>query len=309
MPSPTSSSAFSLAARTPWRRAPGPALLLLTALLAGCASNTPSGYGVAPSQSTAVQAQQQLQSAEQSTQANAPQTYLDLIAQMQQAGLWYASLAHTEAFVQQYGAHQEIDLLRADALRNTGQTEAARQAYAALLASPEQQLAARAHRGLGLLHAAQQQYTQAIAALEQARRINPIDANVLGDLTYAYLLDGQVAAAQLPALQAAQLAPSNARVQLNLALYWLVSGQQTEAAQLLRRLSQPQPKNGPALIDASALDMLESQLEQVQSAIHHRASASPGASGTTPTASSMAAPTPSEISTQAAAPAQPDQPL
>src|SRR5256885_3547902 len=54
-------------------------------------------------QETAAQAQQQLQNAQQATQVDNAQTYLDLITQMQQAGQWYASLAHTEAFEQQYG--------------------------------------------------------------------------------------------------------------------------------------------------------------------------------------------------------------
>src|SRR5256885_15134564 len=74
-------------------------------------------------QETAAQAQQQLQNAQQATQVDNAQTYLDLITQMQQAGQWYASLAHTEAFEQQYGVNPESRLMRADALRNTGQVE------------------------------------------------------------------------------------------------------------------------------------------------------------------------------------------
>nr|MBD4763317.1 hypothetical protein [Xanthomonas citri pv. citri] len=66
-----------------------------------------------------------MQDAQQATQVDNAQTYLDLITQMQQAGQWYASLAHTEAFEQQYGTQPESRLMRADALRNTGQAEQA----------------------------------------------------------------------------------------------------------------------------------------------------------------------------------------
>ena len=75
--------------------------LAMALALAGCAGKGPQGYGATSSQQeTAAQAQQQLQNAQQATQVDNAQTYLDLITQMQQAGQWYASLAHTEAFAQ-----------------------------------------------------------------------------------------------------------------------------------------------------------------------------------------------------------------
>lgn len=241
-------------------------------LIAGCASKAPpQGYGVAAPEGTAAEAQQQMRQAEQATKVDTAQTYLDLIVQMQQAGQWYASLAHTEAFEQQYGANAQARLLRADALRNTGQVPQAQQAYTALLAGADNGMAARARRGLGLLHASQQQYAQAAEQLEMARRLNPIDASLLSDLAYAHMLDGQLAPAQLPILQAAQLAPANARVQLNLALYWLASGNESDAARLLQRLSQPQAKNAPALIDQTSLQTLQTQLASVQAAVQARA--------------------------------------
>jgi Flp pilus assembly protein TadD len=254
-------------------------LLALTAglalLSAGCAGKAAQGYGLTP-QNTAAQAQQQMQSAQEASQADAQQTYLDLIAQMQQAGQWYASLAHTEAFEQQHGANDQARLLRADALRNTGQFDLARQAYGALLAQADTAMVARARRGLGLLHAGQGQYAQAVVQLEMARRLNPIDANVLSDLAYAQMLDGQLAAAQVPMLQAAQLAPANTRVQLNLALFWLASDHQEQASRLLQRLSQPAAKNVPPQIDQTSLQTLQTQLAAVQEATRRRA-ASPTA--------------------------------
>lgn len=249
-------------------------LVLAAAAVSGCAGKAaPQGYGVAQ-EGTAAEAQQQLQQAEQATKVDTPQTYLDLIARMQQAGQWYASLAHADAFEQQYGAQPEVRLLRADALRNTGQIQQARQAYAALLGGAEgadRRTAARARRGLGLLHAGQKQYALAVDQLELARKLNPIDADVLSDLAYAYMLDGRLEPARLPVLQAAQLAPANARVQLNLALYWLAGGNEAEAARLLQRLSQPQARNAPPLAGPQALPALQAQAAQVRAAMQARA--------------------------------------
>lgn len=248
--------------------------LALSLLLVGCAGKAPSGYGLMGSQSTAAQAQEQLAAAEQANQPDTVQTYLDLITQMQQAGQWYASLAHADAFEKQHGARPESTLLRADALRNTGQLEAAQRDYQSLLETSSK---GRALRGLGLLYASQGQYGEAIAQLEQARQLNPIDASLLSDIAYAQMLDGNLPAARVPALQAAQLAPGNARVQLNLALYWLANGQQDDAQRLLQRLSQPQAKGAAPLIDQQSTQMLRSQLDQVLQAAQER-SANPASS-------------------------------
>lgn len=288
-----------------------PLLALAAALLTGCASKGPQGYGAAE-QSTAAQAQQQMEKAAQLTQIDPQQTYLNLIRQMQQANQWYASLAHTQAFERQYGSQPQIRLMRADALRNTGQGKLAEQGYQALLADPDSSTVARARRGLGLLYASQGQYPNAIAQLEMARQINPIDADVLSDLAYAHMLDGQTETAHLPVLQAAQLAPGNARVQLNLALYLMASGQKAQASQLLQRLSQPAAKNVPALIDANSMQTLQAQLQTVQTAMRRRnggesptpapAAAAPMLDSATLAASPLTAPSTAPVVAPAAAP-------
>lgn len=260
-----------------WRRPGWLPWCVLALWLSGCAAKLPQGYGVAE-ESTAAQAQQQMEKANQATQINSQQTYLNLISQMQRANQWYASLAHTDAFEQQYGASAAIRLLRADALRNTGQTPQAEQTYKTLLADADSNTVARARRGLGLMYASQAQYTLAVEQLEWARQLNPIDADLLSDLAYTHMLDGQLAAAQLPVLQAAQLAPANARVQLNLALYWAASGEQAQAAQLLQRLRQPAAKNTPALVDQTSLQTLQAQLLVIQKAVRARAVAASPAS-------------------------------
>jgi hypothetical protein len=70
---------------------------------------------------------------------------------MQQQGAWYASLAHVDAFRQRYGDRPALRLLQADALRETGQADAAIALYRELSSGP--QAAAAAH-GLGLIAAA-----------------------------------------------------------------------------------------------------------------------------------------------------------
>ena len=266
------------------RCAPALAASLCALLLSACASKGPQGYGVAEP-SAAQQAQQQMEKAEQSTQLDAQQTYLNLIAQMQQANQWYASLAHTDAFERQYGNTPQLRLMRADAQRNTAQIQAAQSSYESLLTDSNSSLAARAHRGLGLLLAGQGQLPAAVAQLEKARTLNPIDADVLSDLAYAHMLQGDLPGAQIPVLQAAQLAPANARVPLNLALYWQANGSHNQAAQLLQRLQQPASKNAAPLIDQNSVRTLQSQLAAVQQALARKQGAA-----TVPAAPAGAAP-------------------
>ena len=235
-------------------------------LASGCASKPAQGYGA--SKSTAAMAQAQLAAAEKSTQdVDTEGAYLGLIAQMQQAGHWYAALAHTEAFEREHGTSHSLQLLRADALRNTQQYEAVLKLYNMLLATPQ---ASRAYRGIGLLEANQGHYEAAIAAFEKARQINPIDAHVLSDMGYAYMRSGLLATAQLPVMQAAQLAPENPRIQLNLALYWMARGEEALGGQVLQKLQHPAPKAAKTLIGPAALESLQEQVSLVKAAVEAR---------------------------------------
>jgi len=243
-------------------------LLAISLAATACGSLTPQGYGVTnKTQDTAIEAQQQLEKAERLTQADPRQTYLGLIRQMQEANQWYASLAHTDAYERQHGSSASIRLLRADAQRNTGQGPEAEKTYQALLSDPDSTIVARARRGIGLLLARQEKYASAIEQLELARQLTPVDADVLSDLAFAHMLRGDLAGARLPVMQAAQLAPQSARVQLNHALYLLASGHSIEANQVLQRLRQPQARNAPPLIDDGSVQTLYSQLDRVRQAI------------------------------------------
>ncbi|PFW67397.1 pilus assembly protein, partial [Bacillus sp. AFS075960] len=112
--------------------------------LGACATKD-SGYGVnAQTERAAL-----LQAADQKQAVpDTPGMYLGLIQRMQTQGLYYASLAHIDAYEKAYGGSPDTILLRADALRMTDQPAASAAAYTQLLQTP---LAARGYRGLGLL--------------------------------------------------------------------------------------------------------------------------------------------------------------
>lgn len=195
------------------------------AMLAGCSTPAaPSGYGLAAARNTPPP--------EPEAPANTPATYLQLIQQMQQNGLWFASLAHIDAFEQQNGVSPETLMLRGDALRQTGQQEASSKIYLRLMGTSAE---AAGYRGLGLVAGSQGDFARAVEMLEKAQRRNPTDALALSDLAYAYMRDGRLAQARVPVMQASQLQPELAKVQGNLALFLLAVGQQEQARALMDR--------------------------------------------------------------------------
>ena len=186
----------------------------------------PSGYGVGPQAERAAM----LQNAQKDPKPDTPGMYLALIDKMQSQGLYFASLAHIDAYEKQYGATPDSTLLRADALRMTGQPDAGANAYRALLATP---LASRGYRGLGLVAGAAGDFDGAAHDLEAASALAPTDAATLSDLGYARLRDGDVAGARVPLMQAAELDAHNAKVLANVALLLLSQGHMREARGLM----------------------------------------------------------------------------
>lgn len=183
------------------------------------------------------EAAQQLRDQQEKPNLDDRATYLGLIAQMQQRNLYYASLAHIDVFEQRWGSTPESSLLRADALRETGQTDAAQAKYSDLLNTP---MAAQAYHGLGLLAGKAGNPDLAIQHLLKAEQLNPIDANVLNDLGYAWLLKRQIAQARIPLMKAAELDAQNPRVWNNLMLYLLLDGQANQAEALMNQRQIPQ---------------------------------------------------------------------
>jgi Flp pilus assembly protein TadD len=202
-----------------------PVTLLALAALAGCASKE-QGYGVGPQ----AQAELQMREATKDPAPDTPGMYLGLIQRMQAEGLYYASLAHIDAYEHQYGASPDSIVLRADALRSTGQSAASATAYTQLLTTP---FAARGHRGLGLLAGASGDFPKAANELAEASQLEPTDATTLSDLGYALLREGEVAAARVPLLKAVELDTHNPKIVANVALYFVASGDAASAQALM----------------------------------------------------------------------------
>ncbi|ASL42576.1 Photosystem I assembly protein Ycf3 [Burkholderia sp. AD24] len=217
--------AFDLTRRA-LRYAPAVAVCLL---LGACTSQVLTGYGVGPQAERAAMAQQQ---ANRDPAPDTPGVYLGLIDKMQAQGLYFASLAHIDAYEKQYGASPDTHLLRADALRMTDQPDAAAQAYGLLLKTP---LAARGYRGLGLIAGAGGDFARAAQALEQASQLEPTDAVTLSDLGYARLRNGDVDGARVPLMKAAELDQNNPKIVSNVVLYLLANGEQAQALAVMNQ--------------------------------------------------------------------------
>jgi Flp pilus assembly protein TadD len=203
-----------------------PSVAVALAFACGACAFKPSGYGaLAQAERAAAQA-----AAEKESAPDTPGMYLALIDRMQRQGLYYASLAHIDAYEKQYGVTPDSTFLRAQALRETAQARASAEAYRALLATP---LAAQGYHGLGLLAGAAGDFRGACRALERAAALAPTDAATLSDLGYARLREGDVAGARVPLMQAAELDPKSARVQANVVLLLLAQGRAKQARTLM----------------------------------------------------------------------------
>lgn len=210
------------------RAARGASTLAACALLAACAAKDLAGYGVGPQAERAAMAQQ----ANSDPKPDSPGMYLGLIDQMQAQGLYFASLAHIDAYEKQYGASPDTNLLRADALRMTDQPAEAAQAYALLLKTP---LAARGYRGLALVAGAAGDFARAAQELEQAALLAPTDAVILSDLGYARLRTGDVNGARVPLMKAGELDQNNPKIVSNVVLYLLANGDQAQALAVMNQ--------------------------------------------------------------------------
>jgi Flp pilus assembly protein TadD len=162
--------------------------------------------------------------------------YLELIRQMQQQGSYYASLAHIDAFRLRYGDPPELQRLQGDALRETGQDEAAAKVYQGMLRGAQ---AASARHGLGLIAARDRRYAEAEKDLQEATRLEPVNVTYLNDLGYARLAAGDVSSAHEPLAEAAELDPTNTKVVSNLALWASLQGDEMQSDAIMQRANLP----------------------------------------------------------------------
>ncbi|NTV95326.1 MAG: pilus assembly protein [Thiobacillus sp.] len=149
-----------------------------------------------------------------------PDVYLELISRLQAKSLYFASLAHLDAFDRRWPDKPQATLLRADALRETGYPDKAATLYESLLQGP---LAAHAQHGLGLIASKGGNLDSALLALDKANQLDPTNAAILNDLGYVQILLQRMADAGFNLHKATELDPKNVRAGANLALYYLMS--------------------------------------------------------------------------------------
>jgi Flp pilus assembly protein TadD len=248
---------------------------LCVALAAACASKQ-QGYGVGPQ----AEAELQMRETVHDPAPDTPGMYLGLIQRMQSEGLYYASLAHIDAYEHQYGASPDSIVLRADALRATGQTTAAAKAYAQLLPTS---FAARGHRGLGLIAGGAGDFHQAAAELTEASRLEPTDAATLSDLGYALLREGDLTAARVPLLKAVELDAHNPKIAANVALYFVAIGDTASAQAVMTE--QGLTSEARAAITRDAQNIAQAQhaleMEHMRAALANAAVPRPAAMAST----------------------------
>jgi len=241
-------------------------MLAFATAATGCASSTPK-YLRAPSLAEPTPAPQDSRNA-----------YLELIERMQQQGAWYASLAHVDAFRQRYGDSPALRLLQADALRQTGQIDAAIALYRGLDSGA--QAAAAAH-GLGLIAAGRDQDEASEQALAKATQLQPLNTDYLGDLGYARLRAGRYEQAREPLAKALELSPGNAKATANLALWAVLRGDAATAERLAQQ----------ANLGADTRRSIEQQAQQIRARVQQRQASAP-ATAPAATAERSAPPTP-----------------
>lgn len=218
-------------------RASAACALAAQSMLAGCGSMAGSDMSRRAEADIEIA---RLRQTEEKAEISSPATYVALIRKMQEQGLYYASLAHIDAYEQRYGRAPEVLLMRADALRETDQPAAAEASYRAVIAATSSMGAgtqgalfnAGAWRGLGITAGRQGNFAEASRCLQVAAQANPTDAGTESDLGYALMRAGEVEQARVPLMQAQQMAGTSPKAAGNLVIWLTVNDRKDDAAAL-----------------------------------------------------------------------------
>lgn len=162
--------------------------------------------------------------------------YLDVIAGLNQRGMYHAALAHLDEYARRHRTTERSQLLRADALASAGQREEATRLYRELLAGGS---AAAAQNGLGRVAALAGDWQAATASFQEAVARDPTNVRYLNNLGYACLRAGDVRQAEFRLRQAEELEPQNVEVGNNLILLFLASNRRPEGETRLARIADP----------------------------------------------------------------------
>lgn len=188
------------------------------------------------------------------------QMAVQMLQETQKQGRYFASLAYADAMQKEFGADPEMMVLRAEALRQTGQLEQATHTFKSLLSTA---VSARAYQGLGLIAGSQQRFEAAAHYLSKAASQDPTQAALQSDLGYAYLRAGQPEQARLALGKAAELEPDNPKILSNMALYLLVSGAPQRAQFVMQQAGMSEATQA-AVAEMAA--QVSQELEQLHAA-------------------------------------------
>ena len=176
--------------------------------------------------------------------------HLELIEKMLEDRRAHAALAHLDALPPEEAAGPAARLLRAEALRRTGQPDAAWKIYEPLLIT---EAAAPAWRGLALIKADQGDLETSVAWLRRARDLQPTAARIRNDLGYALLMHGELEAARIELVTALEL-ESSRRTARNLVLVFLLEDQLDSAQRVAQRHG----------IDEAGMERLQRRAERLR---------------------------------------------
>lgn len=148
-------------------------------------------------------------------------TTLDFIRQILADGKPHAAIAHLDAARIN---DPQANLLRADALRQTGRQEQAAQIYNSLLGNC---LSGYAYQGLGLIASNAGNIQQALEYLRLASSALPTDPSIRNDYGYVLMMSGQNKPALHEFLTTVELAPDYRQAANNLILLLYRDNQQS----------------------------------------------------------------------------------
>lgn len=150
-------------------------------------------------------------------------TKLGLIQQMLAEGKPHAAIAHLDATKIK---HEQAELLRANALRQTGRVPQAQAIYEQLVNSC---VSGQAYRGLGLIASNAGRLQESLSYLESASRALPTEHTIRNDYGYVLMQSGNYAFALHEFLTALELAPDYRQAANNLVLLLYRQGDTAKA--------------------------------------------------------------------------------
>lgn len=209
-------------------------LLAGLALPAACSSNVSFSLPSLGGKTTA--ANNDIPMAKDLDAANTRKLFLIVIDGLRKQGKSRAALAFLDDYNKQYPADREAMLLQAECLLDIGSYGQAKPLYTALLTGSS---AAAAYAGLGNIAAAGHDWPEATVQFEEATRRDPANAAYVNDLGFALVHVGQYDRGLSKLQEATQLDPGSRMIRNNLILGLTLAGRESEAAQLVDTIADP----------------------------------------------------------------------